>query len=543
MENKKRILGVMVTTLLVALSVAFFIASPLFSVELKNDQITIEAGKQITLSPDDFLDGSKWCVALSYLDDSNVNTKKVGEYPIYIYHGYQKYTSTVKVVDTTAPTLNCNVKNITIEKGSYVTTRTIGLTSSDNTGIDRLLFHHIKADKIHVDKSNEDAEYITSLFLSGRDLWTQEYTFEYGGVYTLTVTAMDAYNNTSELTLQVVVEEAPIIDAIDSVYMAIGQTIDFSQHLTVWDYIDEELPAKNITIDTSSLNTEKPGEYQVIYTAKDSYGLSSQATTTVYLCTKAELQDMINTHKINKDDHLIVGAYNPYDSGYYEKSDTAFIQNAMLPTIVHIENDDNDTFGSGYIIKIDSSFVTIVTNDHVVTGDFSPTIFFYDGTSCDGAIVATDPREDIAFIRIPIDGQSEKTSLPFEFVETLRTVHINEGYWKKLSNDKNIALCYNCIDINGKSWYNAVGHMVYKEANRTWNEYENINECIISMRPVAGTSGSAIFDGHGRLIAMIRGYTTYDNPDGSQYIETVAIPLIEILDFYQTVFHEKLHYQ
>jgi hypothetical protein len=42
---------------------------------------------------------------------------------------------------------------------------------------------------------------------------------------------------------------------------------------------------------------------------------------------------------------------------------------------------------------------------------------------------------------------------------------------------------------------------------------------------------------------MVRGYTTYYNPDGSQYVETVAVPLIEILDFYQMVFHEKLHYQ
>ena len=542
-QNKKstRWLLIPATLLALFLGATLFITSPLFSVEKTRDSITLEAGKKPSFTPSDFLAGDEWCVNLSYLDDSAVNHKKVGEYPLHIYHGFEKYTVTVQVVDTTAPTLTCNMKNITIKKGDYITVNTIGMKATDNTGIDRLLFHHIVAEKIHVE--SEDDSHLETLFLDGRELWTKEYTFEHGGIYTITVSAIDAYNNTAELSLNVTVEEPPVIDTVDSIYLAIGQTIDFSEYIEVWDYLDEDYSAKDVVIDTSALDITKSGEYQVIYTAKDSYGLSSQSTTTVYLRTPLELQDMINTHEINKDEHLIIGAYNPYDSGYYEKNDPEFIQEVMLPSIVHIENDDNDTFGSGYIIKIDANFVTIATNDHVVTGDFDPEVYFYDGTSCEGMIVATDPREDIAFIRIPIDGNSEETSLPFEYVETLRTVHINEGYWKGLSNEKNIALCYSCIDTEGEIWQDAIGHMVYKEATRTWNEYEDINECIISMPPVGGTSGSAIFDGHGRFIAMVRGYTTYYNYDGSQYVETVAVPLIEILDFYQMVFHEKLHYQ
>lgn len=527
--------------LIVVLGLSLFMISPLFSVEKATDSITHEAGKTPNFSPSDFLDGENWCVNLSYLDASQVNHKKVGEYPLYIYHGFEKYTFTVEIVDTTVPSLTCNMKNITLEKGEYITINSIGIKAEDNTGIDRLLFHHIVADKVHIDA--EDSAHLEELFLTGRDLWTQEYTFEYGGVYTMTVSAIDAYNNATELTLNVTVEEAPVLDTIDSVYLAIGQTIDFSEYIEVWDYLDTDYSAKDVTIDTSALDTSKSGEYEVVYTATDSYGLSSKATTTVHLRTPLELQEMINTHKINKDDHLIIGAYNSYDSGYYEENNPEFIQNVMLPSIVHIENDDNYTFGSGYIIKIDSEFVTIATNDHVIVGDYDPEIFFYDGTSCEGIIVASDPREDIAFIRIPIDGYSDKTSLPFEYVETLRTVHINEGYWKDLPNEKNIPICYNCIDTNGEIWQSSIGHIVYKEATRTWNEYEDINECIISMAPVGGTSGSAIFDGHGRLIAMVRGYTTYYNPDGSQYVETVAVPLIEILDYYQMIFHEKLHYQ
>ena len=531
------------TLVLGLLGIALFMISPLFSVEMTTTSVTLEAGKTPNYNLDDFLDGEDWCVNLSYLDDSAVNHKKVGEYPVYIYHGFEKFTSKVRIIDTTAPSLSCSVKNITIEKGDYITLNTIGMKAEDNTGIDRLLFHRVVAEKIHVDDSLEDSEYLSSLFLAGRDLWTKEYTFDYGGIYTITVFAVDAYDNKTEMTIQVTVEEAPVLDTADQIYLALGQTIDFSEYIDVWDYLDEDFSAKNVTIDTSALDTSKPGEYQVTYTAKDSYGLSSHSTTTVYLRPALELQDMINTHQINKNEHIIVGAYNPYDSGYYEENDPKHIQSTVLPSIVHIENDDNGSFGSGYIIKIDEDFVTIATNEHVVMGDFEPEIFFYDGTSCEGYLVASDPREDIAFIRIPIDGYSEDKSLPFEYVETLRTVHINEGYWKALDNEKKIDLCYNCIDTNGESWQATIGHMVYKEATRTWNQYKDINECIISMPPVGGTSGSAIFDGYGHFIAMIRGYTTYYNPDGSQYIETVAVPLCEILDYYQIVFHEKLHYQ
>jgi hypothetical protein len=82
------------------------------------------------------------------------------------------------------------------------------------------------------------------------------------------------------------------------------------------------------------------------------------------------------------------------------------------------------------------------------------------------------------------------------------------------------------------------GYIVEKEAIRDWNEYLGINETIISTEPIPGTSGSALFDGYGRLVGMIRGYTHY-----ATHTETVAVPLSEILNYFEIVFKYKAHYQ
>lgn len=529
-------LGILCALILIAF---ILIKSPLFAVEVVRPTITLEAGDNRKLVPTDFLDNNDKTVSLSLIDDTALNRKEVGSYPIYIYHGFDKYTCHVNIVDTTAPTINCDIKNVTVQKDSFVSINSIGATAVDNTQIDRLLFTHVISDKVHVDANAQYPEYTEQLFYEGRDIWTESYTFEHGGIYTLTACAIDIYDNRSTLTLTVTVEEPPVIDVVSDIYIATKQQVDFLDYMTVSDFITEDLDAEDVQIDTSGVDITKEGTYEVLFTAVDSYGLTSTASTKLHYYTPENLQDLINTHVINKEHNIIIGAYNLYDSGYYEEHNPELIQEVMLPSIVHFENDALGTMGSGFILKIDDEFVTIATNEHVVNSDMLPEITFFDGTTCYGAVVAADPREDIAFVRIPIDEKGGNTSLSVEYIRLLRTVHINYQYWKELDNEAGIDICYNCIDVDGDVWEGTIGKLVYKEVKRDWNEYFDINETIISPDPVGGTSGSAIFDGYGRLIAMVRGYTTYD----AGYVETVAVPLGEILTYYELIFREKLQYQ
>lgn len=520
------------------LGLVLFMKSPLFKVTLSTTETHLEIGDKLSNSPSDYLSGEDWCVSLSYVDTSSVKKTKVGRYPIYIYHGFHKYTCYVNVMDTLAPVVTCDVKNKTISPGETVSVDTLGLNIQDHSEIESIAFTKISSSHFYTGLPEEEMAQMKEAYLKGIDMRAEEFQFAYGGEYILTIQVTDEFHNSSEIQLNLTVEQPPIIKAPNHIYMAFNQKTDFSEYIDAWDFIDEDFDESSVVIDTSELNTSTAGEYRVYYTATDSYGLSITAYSIVHVSSQEALQELINTHVININKDIVIGAFNPYDSGYYENETLAYIQEIMLPTIVHIENDKLDTFGSGFIIEINDEYVTIATNEHVINSDIIVDVTFFDALSCAGSVVASNAREDIAFIRIPISEEESASSLSEDYIQTLRTVHINKAYWDSLSNDSGIAFCYNCIDATGISWITKEGTILEKSVLRDWNEYKDVSETILSTDPVAGSSGSALYDKQGRLVGMVRGYTDYE-----AYTETVAVPLDRILKYFEVIFKYKIHYQ
>lgn len=522
----------------VFLSLILFLKLPAFQVKFVTKETHLEIGDVLTKEPSYYLDGQDWCVSLSYVDTSSVKATKVGRYPIYIYHGLEKYTCHVNVTDTLAPVVSCDVKNKTATPGEIVSVHTLGLDIQDHSEIESVAFTKISSSKFYTGLPDEETAEMREAYLKGIDMFTEEFQFSYGGIYTLTISVTDEFHNTSEITLNLTIEQPPIIEAPADIYVSSNQKIDFSQYITAWDFIDEDFNEETVEIDTSELNMNVSGDYEIYYTATDSYGLSSTAVSMVHVSSQDALQELVNTHVINISDHLILGAHNPYDSGYYQNTSMDDIQNAMLPAIVYIENDKLDTFGSGFIIEINQEFVTIATNEHVITSDMIVDVTFFDASTCTGSVVASNAREDIAFVRIPIAEETSVSALDDDNVKNLRTVHINKEYWNGLANDSHIAFCYSCIDMNANVWMKTDGIILEKTTLRNWNDYKDIYETIISTDPVPGSSGSALFDQQGHLVGMIRGYTDYDT-----YSETVAVPLDRILKYFEVVFKYKIEYQ
>ena len=537
LKHKKILLAVGIFSLL-CLALVLFLKSPVFKAKLSNSDTHLEIGNMPEKDPVYYLEGNDWCVALSHVDTSSVKHTKVGRYPIYIYHGFQKFTAYVNVTDTTAPTISCEVKNKTIVPGATLSVHSLGLDIQDYSEIESIQFTKIASSKFYTGLPEDITADMRAAYYRGIPMEAEEFQFAYGGIYTLTISVQDSFYNKSELELVVTVEEPPIIEAPNNFYVANTPEINFADYIRVWDFIEDDLEVSDVKIDTSKLNLSATGTYPVTFTISDRYGLSATKTSTVHVSSQDALQTLLNQHRVDLTTDVVLGVKNPYDIGYFEENNISAAQTAMLPCVAHIKNGMLDSFGSGFIIEITDEFVTLATNQHVIKNDLIVDVTFYDGTSFSGAVVASDAKRDIAFVRIPIDGSDTRNSIPSAYVKNLRTVHINKGYWDGLADDCKLTIAYNCIDEKGNVWNNNIGYIVENEAIRDWNEFKDVNETIVSFAPVAGSSGSALFDGHGQLVGMMRGYTEYHG-----YIETVAVPLNELLSYFEIVFKYKIHYQ
>ncbi len=539
MKTKRKGLLIISAIFLPLVLVTAFLLLPGFQAEQSKEHIYIELGSKISTSPEDYIECSNWGMPFTLVNTSNVNLKETGTYEATLYHGFQKFIYEVTVQDTTTPTLR-GVSSLTIENGDSVSIDSLIYEVIDKNTIDSCLITNITSSMLNLSYESMDDYALEANYREGIGVNDETFTFTYGGVYEMTVTATDAAGNFAQHLISITVEEPPVIDVNNVFYVASNSIIDFSEYVTTWDFLDAEYSVEDIEIDTSQLNLSSPGEYTITFTGRDGYGLSTTKTSTVYVKNPSDLQELINTHVLIPGQDVIIGALNSYDNGYYPGESATFILEAVRPTLVYIFNTALTQFGSGYIIDISDEFVTIATNQHVVDSAMNPEIYFSDGTLRYGSVVAYTKRNDIAFVRIPINDSGSDASVTPEYVhENLRSVHINESYWENLNNNAGITICYNCLNKDGETWVNGIGTMIEKYCLRDWNQYHDVYETIISTSPVAGSSGSAIFDGQGRLIAMMRGFTTYSE----DYVETVAIPLPIILDYYEGVFDEKVQYQ
>lgn len=347
---------------------------------------------------------------------------------------------------------------------------------------------------------------------------------------------MGFLRNISKVPVTIILDTAPEIGGIREFYLACGYDADYLEGITAVDTVDGDVSG-SVTVDKGDLDTDTVGEYEIVYQVTDSYGLSEEESTTVYVMEPLDLQREINTHKISRLDQTIVGAINLYDSGYYEEDNVDFIIEEMTSTRVRIRFDRSDgywSFGSGYIIKMNEDEIILGTNHHVISGRDKWDVYFHDGTKAEGTVIGSNKAKDIAFVRV------SSADVPKGTFDTLKTVHINKGYWDSLENNAGIALCIRCIDNSGGVWRDRTGKMNQKMlVPGTMPELpETDNETWTSLAQFHGCSGSAILDGHGNLIAMSVSIASYY---GKTY--QMAVNLEEILKAYEEIVGECAYYE
>jgi len=343
--------------------------------------------------------------------------------------------------DMTAPAISCDINSKTIKAGDTISVSKLGVRATDNSKIESLLFTRIQSDNFYMPSANENDEQLEDMkkaYSDGISIAGEEFQFTYGGIYQLTITATDIYANSSDFTFTLKVESPPVIETPNDYYVVTGTEISYEDYVKAWDIIDGEYDFSDINVNTSNLHIGKEGSYTISFEAKDKYGLRSTRNANVHVMSKTALQELIDTHKINATEHAIVGAYNKYDIGGYE--DAALLETAIIPALVQIKNEENDLAADGFIIKIDDEFITIATNESVVADHLTTLISFYDGSLYNASVVFTNKEYNLAFIRIPVDGANEESSVSSEILPTLRTVHLDESQWEMHSVTRKVSL-------------------------------------------------------------------------------------------------------
>ena len=237
--KKKVIAGIIGIAAIVAITVGIVIVNQ--KPELATSTVTIEAGEEFKPEAKDLFKGKH--SGDVKIDTSKVDTDKVGEYEATATYKKHSYTITVKVEDTTAPTITAKseepvyTKDVTaVNAEDYVTVEDVSDTTVSITGYQKLdsLDGNVLGDP------------------------TTE-TPEEEGFYKATITATDSSDNQSEAEVILVYDKtAPVIEGLQDTTVESDPTED-QFNPTANDNLDGQVDV------TKTL--EKTGDNQFTITA------------------------------------------------------------------------------------------------------------------------------------------------------------------------------------------------------------------------------------------------------------------------------------
>ena len=222
------------------------------------EKVTIEAGTipdvRMFLSDPD-VEGE---LAVFKTDLSTFDFKIPGQYPLEISIGGKDYSSTLEILDRTAPTasaVSCTTEVGVVPEASALVTRI-------------------------EDVSDVTVEY------------AQEPDVSKGGTTEALVNLIDAYGNTTTVLVELRVtadEEPPVIEGAVDKEVYLGNSIAYKEGITV---TDNETKNPKLTVDNSQVDISTAGTYPVTYTATDDAG--NVSSVTVNLTLKEKPKDYVD---------------------------------------------------------------------------------------------------------------------------------------------------------------------------------------------------------------------------------------------------------
>ena len=224
-----------------------------------NSKIQVEAGSDITIQPEDFLEHEDFDISF-VTDISTLDLSRPVTHEIQVNVDGRVLTSYIEVVDTTPPTgraVNQTTwKDEPIEANAYVT------DVSDLSGIQ--FSYKVRPD------------------------------FSIIGDHEVTILLTDSFGNTSELNAMLTVKadtEPPVFSGIRDKTVYEGDGVAYKKNVSVRDNKDGEV---TFQVDSSGVKLNTPGVYTVYYSAVDTAGNKADTSSTVTVLEFLVTDEMIN---------------------------------------------------------------------------------------------------------------------------------------------------------------------------------------------------------------------------------------------------------
>lgn len=246
-KNRSRFTLIFILSAIIALLLIATVVGFVFIQNIKaaiSPEITIELGSEPP-DADSFVTDGRF-FGLKYEEDPS-NLQKPGTYPVALLYYNFRFHSSIRIVDTTAPT--GAAQNLTIYNGT--------LPRAENFVTDVY-----------------DLSSVTVSYLDTPDISTP-------GEKEITLILSDEYENKTNLhaTLSVIIDtQAPVIEGVTDQELYQGKTIAYRAGVTV---TDDQDPAPALVIDNKGVDLNTPGVYTVTYIATDHAGNNSTVSATV----------------------------------------------------------------------------------------------------------------------------------------------------------------------------------------------------------------------------------------------------------------------
>lgn len=266
------------------------------STKLTKSSITIELGNEDAIKISDFMDLDKNELKSAKLNTKDVNFFKEGNYKATISYKDKDYDIKVKVKDTVAPKITVSDK-ITVQTNNPLHMSDIITNVTELSGnIDASFKDKPKSESTDNTESvsaTENTESTESgsasvIAVGGCNLkHNDEITYTKSGDYDNTITVTDDAGNTSDIDIKISVIDAPSINGISDKTVTVGDIVDYLSGITAVDGKGTDITG-NIEVDSSKVDVNTPGTYQITYKVTDSYGFSTGANCNITVNEKKE---------------------------------------------------------------------------------------------------------------------------------------------------------------------------------------------------------------------------------------------------------------